>query len=82
MWATERVCLKLEGRGVKQDLIPYVGQLKLANVPVKGWIIDPVLHGLLYSPGDVVHLPANLGEIAHSDVMTKCVTMVTDGEGP
>ena len=27
---------KMEGRDVEQDLIPYEGQLKLANIPVEG----------------------------------------------
>ena len=28
----------MEGRGVEQDIVPYVGQLELANVPVEAWI--------------------------------------------
>ena len=51
---TEIVLLEIEGGGVQQDLIPYVGQLKLANNPVKGWIIDPDFHGLLYGASDVI----------------------------
>ena len=38
---------KLEVWGVKQDLIPYVGQLVLSNVPVEGWIILLDIYGLL-----------------------------------
>ena len=26
---------------VKQNLIPYVWQMVLANIPIKGWIISP-----------------------------------------
>ena len=37
MW---KALFKLEGRGVEQDNIPYVGQLKLPKVSVDGWIID------------------------------------------
>ena len=40
----------MKGRGVIQDLIPYVGQLELANVPVKRQIIDPDVHGHFYGP--------------------------------
>ena len=35
--------LEMEGRGVKQDLIPNVRQLEFSNVPVKGWIIDSLI---------------------------------------
>ena len=31
-----------------------MGQLEFANVPVKGWIIDADVHGLLDGPGGVV----------------------------
>ena len=34
--------MKLEVRGVEQDLIPYIEQLKLPGVPVEGWIIGPI----------------------------------------
>ena len=48
LWGeTERVFFEMEGRGVLQDLILYVGQMELADVPVKGLIIDPNVHGLL-----------------------------------
>ena len=30
----------MEVRGFEQDLIPYVGQLVLANVSIEGWVID------------------------------------------
>ena len=30
----------MEVRDIEQDLLPYVRQLKLANVPIEGWIID------------------------------------------
>ena len=58
-----------------------MGQLKLAYVPVKEWIIDPDVHGLLDGPCDVVHLPTQNGNILHTDMMTRGVTVVTDGEG-
>ena len=69
----------MDGRGVEQDLIPYVGQLELASVPVKGWIIDPDVLGFLYGPCYVVCLPTHYGEVAHTDVMTTDVGMVIDG---
>ena len=37
----------MEGMGFEEDLIPYVGQLELANVPVKRWFIDPDVNDLL-----------------------------------
>ena len=37
-------------RGVEQDLIPYVGQLVLANVPADRWIIYPYEHSLHDGP--------------------------------
>ena len=73
----------MEGRGVKQDLIPYVGQLELANIPVKGWIIDPDEHGFFYGLSEVVHLPTNYGEVVCTEAMTRDIAMVIDGErGP
>ena len=44
-------------------------QLEFANVPFKGWIIDPDEHSLLDGPSGVVCLPADYGEIVHTDVM-------------
>ena len=60
----------MEGRGVLQDLIPDMGQLELACVSIKGWIIYAEVHGLLDGPGNTVCLPTHYGEIVHSDVMT------------
>ena len=68
---------KLEVRGVKQDLIPYVRQLELPKAPVKGWIIDPnVLNGTCH----VVWLPTHNGDVFfHPGMLTCDVGMVTDG---
>ena len=49
----QQVLLKMEGRGVLQDLIPNVGQLELAYVPIMGWIIDPDVQGFLDGPGNM-----------------------------
>ena len=38
---------EVEVKGIEQDLIPYVGHLACASVPVEGWIIDFYGHGLL-----------------------------------
>ena len=75
---------KVEGGGIQQDLsIPYMGQLELDNVPIKVWIIDPDVHGLLYGSFGVVHLPTYYGEVVHSDVMTHDIGMVINGgRGP
>ena len=53
-----------------------MGQLELANVPIKGWIIDPDVHGLLHGPCDVVCLPTQYGKVVHTDMMTCGVSMV------
>ena len=37
-----------------QDFVPCVGQLVLANVPVKEWVIKPYEHGLLDGSDDGV----------------------------
>ena len=58
-----------------------MGQLELANVPVKGWIIDHDVHGFPYSPSDAVHLRAHYGDVVHTDVVTRDVTMIIYGEG-
>ena len=71
--------LKLEVRGIEQDLIPYVRQLELPTVPVEEWAIHPDLHGHLDGPCDVVQLPAHIGEFFHPDMMTCDVGMVIDG---
>ena len=65
----------MEGRGIKQDLIPYVGQLELANIPFEGYIIDPGIHGLLDGPYNVVHLSTNYGEVFYTDMMTMMLTL-------
>ena len=67
---TAKVLLDMEGRGVFQDLIPNVGQLELACVPIKEWIIYPDIHGFLGGPGNTVYLPTHYGETVHSDAMT------------
>ena len=73
--ATGGCYLRGRGRGAEQDLIPYVGQLELANVPVTGWSIDHYVNGLLYGPS-VMHLPIHYEEIVPTDVMTRDVAMV------
>ena len=37
-------------RGVEQDLILYVWQLVLPNVPVDEWIFDLYIHGIIDGP--------------------------------
>ena len=67
MWAKHSWQLELwkellwiEVRGIEQDLIPYVGQLELANVPTEGWIIDPNIHSLLDGSYNVMYLPPTM----------------------
>ena len=52
------------------------GSLNLPIFPVKGWFIDPAVHGLLDGPSDVVHLPAKYGAIVNTDAMQRGITMV------
>ena len=73
----------MECRGPLQDLITNVGQLELAYFPIKGWIIEHNVHGLLDGPGDIMHLSTYYGEIVHPDTVSRGVTMVIDGgRGP
>ena len=69
LMATGKAFLEMEGRGVLQDLIPMMGQLKLAYVPINGWIIDYYVHGLLDGYSNVAHLPIHHGKFVHIDVM-------------
>ena len=68
----------MEGRGIKQDLIPYEGQLDFTNVSIQGWIIDPDVYDLLDGPCHVELLPTHYGKVVHPDVMTCGVGMVMD----
>ena len=37
--------LKVEGRSIKQDPIPYVEQLEF---PIDRWLTHPLVHGFVY----------------------------------
>ena len=50
MWKS---LIKLKVRGVEQDFMPNMGQLKLTNAPVEGCIIDPNVYGLPDHPCNV-----------------------------
>ena len=81
--ATEKMVLEMEGRDAWQDLIPNVSKSEFTNVPIKGWIIDPDVYGLFGGPSDVVCLLAHYGEIVHTNVMPRGVTMIIGGgRGP
>ena len=54
----------MEGRGVLQDIIPDVGQLKLAQVPNERWIIDPYEYGFLNDPGNAVHFLTTMEKLS------------------
>ena len=45
--ATEGMLFEMKGRSVGQDLIPYVRQLELTSVPIKGWIIVPYMASVM-----------------------------------
>ena len=76
-----KVLFGIEGRGVLQGLIPNGRQLELAFVPIREWIIELDIHGLLDGHGDDVCLPTHYVENVHTDAMTLGVTMVIEGEG-
>ena len=67
------------GHSVKQDIILNVRQLEFTSIPLKGWLIDPDVHGFLDSVGGVVCLLAHYGEIVCTDAMHGCISMVIYG---
>ena len=69
----------MQGRGIEQDLISYVGQLEFTNVPIEEWTIDPDVHHPFDSPCNVMHLPTHYGKNVHTSVMTCCTSKVIDG---
>ena len=73
--------LEVEGRGVLQDLIPYVGHLAFPQVPVEIWVTDIGEHGLLDCPGDTICFPAYNGEAAHTDEVSCRLALLVNGEG-
>ena len=73
--------LKLEGRGVLKDLIPYVGELELAQVPVEGRITDHYEHGFLDDPSNAMFLPTHNGKTVHIDAVSRRLTMLVYGGG-
>ena len=56
-------------------------QLVLAQVPVKGWVINPNEHGLLDGPGDALGFPLCYREIVQFYGMTCGIAVVIDGGG-
>ena len=50
---------KVQGMGIEQNVIQYVGQQEFSNDPIEGCIIGPDVHGLLDGPCDVVCLPTH-----------------------
>ena len=70
----------MEVRGIKQDLIPYVGnqELQWFYWGMEQW---PDIHGLVDGPCDVVYLPTHYGEVVHPGVKISGVGMVIDGQG-
>ena len=71
----------MEDRSVLQNLITDVGQLELAYVPIKEWIIYSDVCGLLDGLWNIAQLPLHYGKIVNTDVITLGITMVIDGEG-
>ena len=51
------------------------------TVPIKGWIMNPDVHGIFDGPGSTVCLPTHYGKIVHTDVVTQGATMVIYGGG-
>ena len=67
----------MEVRGVEQELIPYVEQLKLPNVAVEEWIIDPDIHSHCHYDG--LLFPTYNGEVVHPGMMACGDGMIIDG---
>ena len=57
-----------------QFLIPDMWQLVLANISIKGWVIDSNQHGFPDGPGHALVLPAHYAEIVQG------YFMASDGE--
>ena len=38
-------------RGAKKDSVPYVIEIVLTNVPIKGWIVYPYVYNFFYGSG-------------------------------
>ena len=72
---------KVEGRGIKQDLIQDVRRLELTNVRIEGRIIGPDIHDLLDGPFEVICLPTHYGEVVHTNVVSYNFNMVIDVAG-
>ena len=53
--------------------------MEFANVPFKGWIIGPDVHGLLDGPNVIVCLSTHYGENVHTNTMPRSLIMVIDG---
>ena len=54
-------------------------QLELANISIKGWIINSDQYCLFDGPGNILVLPAHYAEIVQRHLMTSDVVMVKDG---
>ena len=63
------------GQGIKLGLIPYVGHLVLASVPVEGWVFVPYEHGLLNGPDCDIWFTTHCEEIFQFGMMTWGVGM-------
>ena len=61
---------ELQIRGVEQDIIPYVGQCVLSNVPIERCIIQPYVHSLLEGSGEGMWLLIHNVEIVQCSTMT------------
>ena len=83
LWSGSRSLPKMDGRGVLQDLIPYVGQLVLPQIPIVGRVIDSYEHGFLDSPGNTMCLPTHNGETVYTDaVLVRMIMLVNGGGSP
>ena len=68
--------------GVKQNLIPYMWQMVLANILVKGWTIDPNVYWLFHRSSKILVLPTHYNEIMNCCGMACDVAVVIYiGEG-
>ena len=64
---------------VMQNLIPYVWQMVLANVFVKGWIINSDIQSFFYGSQEVLTFSSHYFKVVNGDIVTRDGRMVMNG---
>ena len=74
-YPTRVILLQFQFRDVIQNLIPYVRQMVLAYISIKGWIVHPDVNSFFYGSDEVLVLSPHNAEVLNSGIMT-CDVMV------